>query len=141
MTPAIPHIKRYLEKSRKRVGGLVCLRCEGRFAGRDAHDRHLVQYPAGAGHAAQDWCHLGEETGLVPSPGGWLRLPAGPLQLDPGIIRNHGVPAFPYRVRGMQIDQEAAERVLRLPSATGHFSRRPTEPRPGRLSRPRQPAS
>jgi hypothetical protein len=86
-------VRRYLAKTRKRTGGLVCLRCEGRFAGRDAYDRHLVIYPDG------DWCHLPEEVGLVVGNGGWARLPAGPLHLDPGILAGGGVPTAPYRVQ------------------------------------------
>ncbi len=108
-----PTHKRYLEKSRKRLGGLTCLRCEGRFGGRDAYDRHLVQYPDG------DWCHLAEEVGLVPSPGGWLRLPVGPLEIDPGILRDHGVPAFPYRVQQPQNPQVAAGAKLRAITRDG----------------------
>src|SRR5437773_1454641 len=61
-------VRRYLAKTRKRSGGFVCLRCEGRFAGRDAYDRHIVNYPGG------DWCHLSGEVGLVVGMGGWARL-------------------------------------------------------------------
>jgi hypothetical protein len=72
-------VKRYLAKTRKRTGGLICLRCQGRFAGRDAYDAHLVKY------ADEDWCHLPEEIGLVKSAGGWHRLGAQTPTLVQGI--------------------------------------------------------
>lgn len=78
-------IKRYLAKTRKRTGGLICLRCQGRFAGRDAYDLHLVKY------ADEDWCHLPEEIGLVKSTGGWYRVGA----------------RSPKRVQALQIDAAA----------------------------------
>jgi len=78
-------IRRYLAKTRKRNGGLICLRCDGRFAGRDAYDRHLVQYPG------EDWCHLPQEVGLVKATGGWYRLGA----------------RTPTLVQGLQIDAAA----------------------------------
>lgn len=95
-------VRRYLAKTRKRTGGLICLRCQGRFAGRDAYDRHLVIY------STEDWCHLPEEVGLVGGHSGWWRLPAGRLTLDKGIAREGGVPALPYRVQGTQTAHAAA---------------------------------
>ena len=82
-------VKRYLAKTRQRVGSLTCLRCTRRFADRNAYDRHLVQYPG------EDWCHLPEEVGLVSTPGGRYRLPTGTLRLDAGIRRNGGVQSYP----------------------------------------------
>ena len=90
--------RRYLSKSRKRRGGLICLRCEGRFGGRDAYDRHLVWYSEGITDSGGpgEWCQLPEEVGLVGTPGGWWRLPAvGELELDPWIEAGGGIPRFP----------------------------------------------
>lgn len=78
-------IKRYLAKTRKRTGGLICLRCQGRFVGRDAYDAHLVQYDK------EDWCHLPSEVGLVRVAGGWHRVGA----------------RTPTLVQGLQIDAAA----------------------------------
>ena len=62
-------MQRYLLRPRKRTGILACLRCKQGFRGREAYDRHLVQYPEG------DWCHLAEEVGLETSTSGVSRLP------------------------------------------------------------------
>jgi hypothetical protein len=102
-------MRRYLAKTRKRTGGLVCLRCEGRFIGRDAYDRHLVDYPKTDAYPREDWCHLPEEVGLVVGNGGWWRLAAGPLAIDPGILAGGGIPAYPYRVQSEKRDVEALE--------------------------------
>lgn len=96
---------RYLAKSRKRRGGLICTRCEGRFGGRDAYDRHLVWYSEGITDSGGpgEWCHMPEEVGLVGTPGGWWRLPsAGGLVLDPWIEAGAAFPVsrvFPNTFR------------------------------------------
>ena len=86
-------MKRYLAKTRKRTGGLVCQRCQGRFSGRDAYDLHLVNYPT------EDFCHLPEEVGLRQNAAGWWAIPAGRLKLDPGIARGGGIPNLPTAFR------------------------------------------
>ncbi len=99
-------MKRYLAKTRKRVGGFVCLRCDGRFSSRDAYDRHTVVYPTSPGRR-EDWCHLPQEVGLVSGPGGWWGLPDGPLTLDPSISRAGGIPCYPPELG--QPSQQAQE--------------------------------
>ena len=86
-------MRRYLANSRQRVGGLTCIRCKGRFSGRDAYDLHLVQY------ADEDWCHLPEEVGLRLKSGGWWVLPPTRPKLDPAIARGGGIPHLPTAFR------------------------------------------
>jgi hypothetical protein len=109
-------VRRYLAKTHKRFGRFDCHRCGLSFSGRDAYDRHIVQY------ATEDWCHLPEEVGLVPAIGatGW-RLPAGPLYLDPAIPASGGLPRYPNRAQRVSAAQAARHDPGQSPSLPPPF--------------------